>query len=309
MWHINAITVSDGSNSTIFGGLGSDQMPRQLGDRLGPQNSTYVVSIAGSGAIFLEDVGAIGGPGQWAVQINNSDSYWYYNDEGELQLSVDSDGVVTFSGGVQSATADLLVNMIDMNTLLPPMFTMVSQSSALQSQWNANAMETLYSMGFPETSMLNMDEHCCQQFIDALQSIVFGSEQLGVPGASGARKLFRSGDFGQWLSDYPELGVSWGCTFCKIAIVAVVTIFVAMAALAIAMDPPLAVFVAGIAPDVTAIAASEATGVSTQVLATITMGASFAGQIVLSDVLEGLCQYKGYCSGLANESKGAPVLT
>jgi hypothetical protein len=302
MWHINEIHVADGSNAQIFGGYEADMQIRSLGARLGPEGSMYVVSIQGVGALTLTDVGNNGGPGAGAVQINNSQDYWYYDGEGEVVLNVDSNGVVTFSGGVETATANLLVSMTDMNILTPYMFAMVAQSPTLITQWQQGAIETLDQMGFPQSSMINMDGDCCVQFMKFLESITFPKGfQLSAQDAKRSLEAHRTHDYGAMIAANPALGGWWACTWCQVGVAAGVALLVAIVLIAIAVAAPEAALAGAIAAAPTSATIAAACGLTAAQVGTAVAAAAGAGVTLLVDrAVEGLCELAGACEGVCS---------
>lgn len=313
MWHINSISVQTGAQTQIFGGSGNTMHVCALGERLGPQGAMYVISVAGVGAISLQDVGAIGGPGAWAIRVNNSDTYVYYNGEGQLTLSITEAGQVTINGGVNVVTTQLLMSMQDVNNLIPFMFTMVAQSTALQQQWKNNAMQTLYMMGLPETCMLNMDTRCCMQLMDFLQSVTFPSGFLLAPEhALVSAEAVASRSFDRLAATHEALGGWWGCTLCQVGLAAATAAIVAITLVVIGVAAPEAGLVAALAATGPVTWLAGVLGVSAVTIAQISITAAIAGAAKLVDrIVEGLCQAMGACSAqqvlFAPSSTPAPL--
>ncbi|HLJ64181.1 MAG TPA: hypothetical protein VKT70_08755, partial [Stellaceae bacterium] len=162
-----SVSVPSGYTSSIYGGAGGSAGPISPG---GNFSGVTFVAVPGLGTLFVEDIGW--NNGAWAVRINGSSNIWRYQGFGQTNIAIDISGSFTVAGTIASR---LITNMADTGPLMKSMLTLVQATPALQTAWNADAMQTLYTMGYPRTCMYNVDPSCCQQFIAIMQSIQIGS--------------------------------------------------------------------------------------------------------------------------------------
>lgn len=284
MFHINSITVPPGYSSAIFGGSGGNFGPRSPRDRFGPEGSVYFISAPGLGSLYIEDIGAVGDG--WGVRVNGRDDLvWTYVGEGQGAISIDINGNFTITGGTNSVSATLVVNMADSGPLTARIFQMVQASASLRSAWNTDAMQVLYQVGLPRTCMHNMDPNCCAQYMAQMRSIQFPASAAGLAAVTD--------------STDPEFTGWFACALCQAGLAGVV------AAAFVAFVGILTSSVAAAAAPLQAV--QEATTLSTIVNATgisagrlIQLAASaFVGAGVVSfvgNLIELICEEIGACS-------------
>jgi hypothetical protein len=199
MFYINAINEPPGYGRAIYGGYGADVGSRYLGDRLGPQGAVYFVSVPGLGTLSLEDVGLLSN-GNYGVRVNGG-PIWEYRGGGQGSIDIGIDGKVALYGDISTVNTVLVTEMLDVGPISQLMVIMAQRSPALTASWNANAMQTLYAMGYPRTCMYNMDSECCRQVEAFMQSIVLSTQ------------AHEAVDIDLYLSQ--ELGLWWTCILCQ----------------------------------------------------------------------------------------------
>lgn len=112
MFHIRSISLPPGKTATITQ-VKPATASVAVGDRLGPQDAAYVISIPGMGTINLLDTGnTISGPATWSVQINATTN-WFYEGEGQMFITVDAAGKVTVSGGAGTVQSNVMVETVE----------------------------------------------------------------------------------------------------------------------------------------------------------------------------------------------------
>ncbi|KAJ7051995.1 hypothetical protein C8F01DRAFT_1262224 [Mycena amicta] len=100
MWNIVHVnTATPNHASILFGGVPGKEIVGPT-NSLGPEGAVYVLVFPGVGYIKFTDVGSNGnGPGSWKVAVSGSSTNWTYEGGGQANVSVDSDGKYTISGG------------------------------------------------------------------------------------------------------------------------------------------------------------------------------------------------------------------
>jgi hypothetical protein len=287
MFVINSINVPNGYTAAMFGGVNANVGPISTGSLLGPLGAVYFVSVPGMGTLSLEDVGQQAGG--WGVRVNNG-PIWLYGGQNQGSIAVAADGTVTLSGGgVAPVQTKLIASMIDLGNLTQMMVKMAQRSPVLTANWNADAMATLYSMGYPRCCMINMDAECCRQAVALLQSLHLSAA------------AHEADDIDAFLAEHVDGW--WGCTLCKANMYGLaLTAFVAgIAALTAAGVTEAALL--GILGEVTAIeeiAVAANTGrnaVAGMMVRAYLMGGAVS---LVSSFVDGICVYTGACDAASH---------
>lgn len=81
MWHVSTLSGPGSVGARLVGGPAGEMAARRVGDRFGPQGARYMITTA-TGVLCLEDIGAIGAPGnglEWGIRVNGSQAIYYGN--------------------------------------------------------------------------------------------------------------------------------------------------------------------------------------------------------------------------------------
>ncbi len=130
MFTINSLSLPTGKTAKLVLNGPTPQTLATTGATMGPQSTSYTLTVDGMGSLTLLDVGdTVPGPGTWGVRVNGG-ACWYYEGGGQMNIVVDAAGGVNITGGVSSLHTTLqtaLVGSVDnpLNKVSPGAYDMV----------------------------------------------------------------------------------------------------------------------------------------------------------------------------------------